>query len=532
MNDRSWLSNSWLVSIGSVAAVVILVVLLWEPWNRRGIAAGKTLQFFCAAGATRPVAEVVKDYQRDYAVTVQTSYGGTGELLSQIKNRAGDLYLAADTDSMRLAQQHNLIAEAIPVAVLRPVIVVHKQKQVELKARGAAIASIKDLLRDDLKVVVANQTASVGKAARRVLTPSGIWDNLKERERLPGAKVSEVGTVMEVARIVSTRPEYVGIVWSANAGQFSDLETVSTPEFESFKDHMWIAVLAKSSDPTAALQFARFLTSKDKGLTHFANHHFEPAGGADVWAERPKILFAAGAMLKPGLDDAVKSFAAREGIDIDTQYAGCGQLVAGMKAIKSGSTPGRFPDAYFACDISFLDDVAQWFERPHNVTRNDVVIIVAPGNPRKIGSLQDVAKLAGSDARIGLAHETKSALGKLTADLAKQKGVYQALYAAHPPDNVVYADAAHTLVNQMAGAGSLDAAVVYRSNVLSTRENAKKVDMIEIPEGRALATQPFAIAKESQHKQLLGRFFDALVADESSARFKNAGFEWVYGGRQ
>ena len=47
----------------------------------------------------------------------------------------------------------------------------------------------------------------------------------------------------------------------------------------------------------------------------------------------------AGAMLKPGIDDLVKSFSQREGVTINTIYAGCGIHVAQMKAMKAGNRP-------------------------------------------------------------------------------------------------------------------------------------------------------------------------------------------------
>lgn len=529
-HSGSWLSSSWLVSLGSLAAIAVLVLLLWEPWNRRGIAAGKALRFYCAAGMMKPVAEVIREYRQAYGVSVQVDYAGSGELLSRIRATGGqgDLFLAADTATVRQAQADKLVAETIPVAVLRPVLIVRKNKQEELRVEGKAITALQDLLRDDMKVVLANpELASVGQASRDVLAPLGLWRKLEERQRQAGAKVSKVGTVTDVVRIVRTGTDYVGIAWSAVAKEHADLELISTPELETASDHIWIGVLAKSEHPTAALQFARYLTARDKGLVHFQKHYFETVSDADAWSERPKIHLSAGAMLKPGLDDAVKAFAGREGIDLETTYLGCGQLVSMMKAIKSGSATSRFPDAYFACDVSFLEDVAQWFEPAQNVTKNDVVLIVRKGNPSGIKSLADLANVAGK-MRIGLAHETKSALGKLTADLAMKENVYEILYGRQAPQKMMYADAAHTLVNQMAGVGGLDAAVVYRSNIMSHSANAAKVDIIELPEGKAIATQPFAIAKDSRHRYLVRRFFDALVAPENSSRFRAAGFQWVF----
>src|SRR5262249_38939586 len=154
----SLLSHGWLVAALSLAALTILGVLLWSPWERRGIAGGKPLRFYCANGMTRPVTEIIKNYEKEHGVSVQASYDGSGQLLSLIEagGGRGDLYLAADTSHMKIAQRKGLVAEAIPVAIIHPVLIVNRTTQEALTKEGRPVASIKDLLRDDLKVVLAN----------------------------------------------------------------------------------------------------------------------------------------------------------------------------------------------------------------------------------------------------------------------------------------------------------------------------------------------------------------------------------------
>ena len=59
-----------------------------------------------------------------------------------------------------------------------------------------------------------------------------------------------------------------------------------------------------------------------------------------------------GAMLQPALRETLAAFADREGVELDLVYNGCGILVAQMRS-------GRIPDAYFACDQSFLESVQE-----------------------------------------------------------------------------------------------------------------------------------------------------------------------------
>ena len=76
------------------------------------------------------------------------------------------------------------------------------------------------------------------------------------------------------------------------------------------------------------------------------------------------------------------------------------------------------------------------------------------------------------------------------------------------------------LVNQMR-AGALDLIVVYRSNVLSNPENAEKyLDIVEMNLPEAMAIQPYAVAKDSQHKYLMRRLLEAILTPASQGAFR------------
>jgi ABC-type molybdate transport system substrate-binding protein len=231
-------------------------------------------------------------------------------------------------------------------------------------------------------------------------------------------------------------------------------------------------------------------------------------------------------MLKPALEEAVRAFAEREGVILDTSYAGCGHLLAQMRSLKAEKGAGQFPDAFFACDLSFLAEVEAWFESGKVVSGNDVVL-VAPGASARgeAPPIKTLADLAQDELRVGLAHPTKSALGKLTEELLHKAGLYDSVYSPKRRHPVVHTDAAHLLINQMR-AGALDAALVYRSNVLSAaKEGRNDLEIIELSPGGVQARQPFAIARSTRHKYLMRRLLAALTGPESVARFRRLGFD-------
>jgi hypothetical protein len=70
--------------------------------------------------------------------------------------------------------------------------------------------------------------------------------------------------------------------------------------------------------------------------------------------------------------------------------------------------------------------------------------------------------------------------------------------------------------------------VVYRNNVISIPENAEKhLDIVEMNLKEAIAIQPFAVAKDTQHPYLMRRLLEAILAPESQERFCRGGFQWI-----
>ena len=111
--------------------------------------------------------------------------------------------------------------------------------------------------------------------------------------------------------------------------------------------------------------------------------------GGDLWADVPELSVFAGSMLRPAIDETITAFEEREGVRVSRVYNGCGILVAQMKG-------GQVPDAYFACDTEFMEQVPDLFPEPVDVSQNELVILVQKGNPHNIGSLRDLTQLRKS----------------------------------------------------------------------------------------------------------------------------------------
>ncbi len=490
---------AFIAFLASALVLIVLVALLfWDPWHGHGPTAKRPLFLYCAAGIRPPVEEAARDYQREYGVEVQLQYGGSGELLAKIEaTKLGDLYLPADESYIDLGRAKGLVKETLPLARMTPVLAVHKGNPKNLH-------SLEDLTREGVRLAQANpEAAAVGKLTKAVLTKAGAWSELEKNTVVTKPTVSDVGNDVVIGAVDA------GFVWDAAVRQIPQLEAVNLPVFADVHALVAVGVLTTSEQPTAALRFARYLAARDKGLPLFKSNGYEPVEG-DPWAETPVVLMFSGAMLRPAIDDTLEEFQKREGVVVLRKYNGCGILVGVMR------TNNKSPDAYFACDVSFMKQVHDLFLEAVPVSTNQLVILVPKGNPHQIHSLNDLGK---PGLRVGVGHEKQCALGALTQETLKQGGVHDPVM-----ENVkVQSPTGDLLVIQLR-TGSLDAVIAYVSNATEAANELEAIAIKDIP--CAVAVQPVAVGRDSTYKQLTARLLDALQTPESRQRFEAHGFHW------
>jgi molybdenum ABC transporter molybdate-binding protein len=486
--------NAFVLSI--VAAAALVALLWWAPARPARSKPGQPLLVYCAAGLKAPVEQVAHEYERLFGGAIQLQYGGSGTLLSNLRvTGRGDLFLAADQSYLDLARASNLLAEIIPLAHMIPVIAVPKGNPRQV--RGVA-----ELLRPGLRIGLANpDAAAIGKVTRDLLQKAGVWAALEKQTTVFKPTVNDVANDIKLGAVDA------GILWDATVGQYPELQGVAVPELVPGRQAVAIGVLRSSTQPTAALRFARYLGARDKGLKVFASAGFRPADG-DLWAAAPEVVLYSGGLNRLGVEQAIQRFELREGARVARVYNGCGILVAQLKA-------GQRPDAFLACDVSYLRDVRDMFSDATEISETDIVILVPKGNPKRLLKLAD---LGGAGLRLGVANAQQSTLGDLTARLLRTEGCYDAVMA-----NVkAQTPTADLLVNQIR-TGSLDAVVVYEVNASQVRD---LFELIPIQQPGALAVQPYAVGRNSEHRLLMERLLEAIRAPESRRHYESVGFRW------
>lgn len=439
-----------------------------------------------------------RDYEREYKTSLQIQFGPSQTLLAALEvSGVGDLYLPADDSYLKIADEQHLISAEYPLANMKAVIAVPK-------GNPKHIERLEDLFRPEIRVAQASHEATaIGKLTRKVLEASGQWEVLRKNTTVFKTTVNEVANDVKVGAVDA------GIVFDAVLHDYETLEAIKIPELADASAHVAVGVLKTSDQPQLASHFARYLAARDKGLLVYRQFGFSPVEG-DSWSDEPEITLYAGSMLRPAIEATITEFEKREGLRVIRVYNGCGILVAQMKA-------GQIPDAYFACDVEFMNQVRTLFPESKEISQNELVILVKKGNPHSIRTLKDLTK---PGLRVGIGHEKQCAMGWLTQKTFDESGLKTEVMK----NVVVQTPTGDMLVNQMRS-GSLDAAVAYLSNAAGSADYLDAIRIQGIP--CSVATQPFGVAKNSAHKQAVERLLAAIRAETSQEQFAREGFRWV-----
>ena len=490
------MNRTTIAMIGSLVLLVAAVVLLSRS-NQRSENQTEPIVLFCAASNRAVVDAIREDYKKEFGREVQVQYGPSQTLLATMEvAQTGDLYLPADDSFLKTAKDKSLVAETLPLGMMKAGIAVPK-------GNPKNISSLADLLKEDVRFVQASVEASaIGKLTRETLSRSQQWDSLDK------ATDAYRSTVTDVANDVLVGAADAGIVYDAVLHSYPGLEFVSIPELAGVQSKVVVGVVSSSKQPSAALHFARYLAASDRGGKRYEEFGFA-AEKTESWSDAPELAVFAGSMLRPAIEETIKAFEEREGVRVTTVYNGCGILVAQMKT-------GQLPDAYFACDKEFMSQVKEYFPDPVDVSQNELVILVKKGNPLGIRSLKDLTR---EGLRVGIGHEKQCAMGWITQNTFREGGIQKDVMA----NVTVQTPTGDMLVNQLR-AGSLDAAVAYLSNAAGAAEflDAVQITGIEC----SVATQPWAIAAKSKFPLTTSRLFERICSAESQDAFLAEGFRW------
>lgn len=496
--------------ISSVVVLALLVAALTMlQWSASPDQETERLMLYCAAGIRAPVADTIKEYERYWEqehgrpLRVEVEYGGSGTLLSRLKVAGEcDLFLAGDDWFIERGREQGLVAEELKLATMVPVIAISPDKVEQIR-------SLDDLLAGDFRVAMGVVDGSaIGEATKQAMDSINAWEAFENKVEVTKPTVNDLASDVQLGAVDAA------VIWDITARQH-ELQFVHHPALDAQTATVSIGVTTATTQPAAALHFARFLASPEHGLPHFEEHHFNPIEG-DRWSDTPEVTFFGGGLNRKAMEPIIDAFQKREGVRVNAVFQGCGALNAQMRTVEGQDPAFGFPDAYLACDVYYMEPVGDWFDNKAAISSTRIVIVTAKGNPHNIQSVADLAK---PGLRVVVSHPTHSTLGGLTERLLKVEGVYDEVMK-----NVIEQQPSSGYMVPPVVSGAADASLAYYPDTLAERN---KIDTVELETAFAKAVQPFGIATTSKHRHLMRRFYEFI--SQRKDEYEALGFDWVIG---
>lgn len=224
------------------------------------------------------------------------------------------------------------------------------------------------------------------------------------------------------------------------------------------------------------------------------------------------ITVYAGAGFSELGDDLVKTFNEKyPNIEVNMRYGGSGELFTTMETQKNG-------DVFFPAAYKYMGEAIEngYVENGtvKNVTKNIPVIIVQPGNPKNITSVEDLAR---SDVKVGLGETEGPAIGKSSQEILNKSNV--------TVDPVVTTTTVNQLVTYIIS-GEIDATIIWKA-MTTWADNQGKFDVIEIPENQnKISTIPIAVTTFTEDSDSAHAFVDFVTNDDDAHKlFEKWGYE-------
>ena len=244
------------------------------PPQAAATTAKTSLTVFAAASLTESFTEMAAAFESAWPeADVILNFAGSNTLRLQIEQGApADIFASANVEQMDALVTSRLVN--------KPLIFAHNQLVVIVPvANPGHIKTLADLVRPQLKLVLAGPDVPVGAYARQVLTQLNNNPELGPdfAKRVLNNLVSEEETVKAVVTKVQLGEADAGIVYTSDItpAVADQLTALAIPtEFNIVADYP-IAVTANSAQPALAQQFIDFVLSPS-GQTILARHGFQP----------------------------------------------------------------------------------------------------------------------------------------------------------------------------------------------------------------------------------------------------------------
>ncbi|GAA3751747.1 molybdate ABC transporter substrate-binding protein [Salinactinospora qingdaonensis] len=224
-------------------------------------------------------------------------------------------------------------------------------------------------------------------------------------------------------------------------------------------------------------------------------------------SRQEKLTVFAAASLTGAFSDLERRFEdERPGVDVELNFAGSSDLAAQIEQ-------GAPADVFASADTHTMDLVTQSGRAagdPQIFARNTLQIAVPPDNPAGVDELADLARegttvaLCAENVPCGAASQTVMAKAELdVAPASWERDVKAALTKVE--------------------LGEVDAALVYRTDVIAAGDQVKGID---VPEATtAVNDYPIVVLSDTARPELAQAWLDTVTSPAGSELLTDAGFQ-------
>ena len=223
------------------------------------------------------------------------------------------------------------------------------------------------------------------------------------------------------------------------------------------------------------------------------------------------LLVHSGAALRPAMDELGVMFEKKTGVKIDYNYKGSGCLLPDVCMSQKGDVylPGEL---YFMKQAEDRKIVKPGYKVVATMT---TVIIVQPGNPKRIKGLADLAR---PGVRLGLGEPKAVAIGRAARECLVKARVW-----TEAEKNLVLSSQNVSELGNAVKMKHIDAAIVW--DAAAAMYNGKEMLVIPIPAQYAVCSPvPAGVVKFTQHGTEAKQFVDFLATPEATRVFVKHGF--------
>jgi molybdate transport system substrate-binding protein len=204
----------------------------------------------------KPMTEIAKIIEEQEGCTITIKSGGSGDLLTEIKeSQAGDLYLPGSDSYIKQCEEEKLVTESAHVGFNKAAMMVQKGNPKNISA------DLESLLNPEYTVIIGDHTSgSIGKETQKILANKRIYEKVRDSAVTLAAESKDMMDKLKNKEADLIINWYATATWPENV---SDVEAIPIDEEFAPRKKLVLGLLTISKNPELAQKFMAYAASTE-----------------------------------------------------------------------------------------------------------------------------------------------------------------------------------------------------------------------------------------------------------------------------